>query len=84
MLDRYEQHTLKCSSCKSAHDTFKTWQKLLIAASVVSAATAGIPPDMQLRIALGAAAIVSAALAYALTQLQDNFVFVDYVHADID
>lgn len=84
MLDRYEQHTLKCSSCKSAHDAFKTWHKVLIAASVVCAATASIPPDMQLRIALGAAAIVSAALAYALNELQNNFVFVDYVHADIE
>ncbi|KAH6826009.1 Pheophorbide a oxygenase family protein with Rieske 2Fe-2S domain-containing protein [Perilla frutescens var. hirtella] len=84
MMDRYEQHTLKCSSCKSAHDSFQTWQKLLIGASVVCAATAGIPSDMQLRIVLGLLAILSAGLAYALNEFQKNFVFVDYIHADID
>lgn len=84
MLDRYEQHTLKCSSCKSAHNAFQTWQKLLIAISIVCAASAGVPSQVQLRIALGAAAVLSAALAYSLNDLQKNFEFIDYVHADID
>jgi pheophorbide a oxygenase len=30
------------------------------------------------------AAIVSVAVAYALHEFQKNFVFVDYVHAEID
>ncbi|XP_073143521.1 pheophorbide a oxygenase, chloroplastic [Henckelia pumila] len=84
MLDRFEQHTLKCSSCRSAHSSFQTLQKFLIGAAIVCAATAGIPPDMQIRIALGAFSILSAGLAYAVNELQKNFVFVDYVHADID
>ncbi|KAL0390050.1 UNVERIFIED_CONTAM: Pheophorbide a oxygenase, chloroplastic [Sesamum calycinum] len=84
MLDRFEQHTQKCSSCRSAYTTFQTLQKFLIGATVVCAATAGIPPDMQIRIVLGAVAVLSAASAYALNELQKNFVFVDYVHADID
>ncbi|KAK6163462.1 hypothetical protein DH2020_000326 [Rehmannia glutinosa] len=62
----------------------QTLQKFLIGAAVVCAATAGIPPDMQLRIVFGAVAILSAGLAYGLNELQKNFVFVDYVHADID
>ncbi|KAK4440674.1 Pheophorbide a oxygenase, chloroplastic [Sesamum alatum] len=84
MLDRFEQHTLKCSSCRRAYTTFQTLQKFLIGGAVVCAATAGIPPDVQIRIVLGALAVLSSALAYALNELQKNFVFVDYVHADID
>lgn len=84
MLDRYEQHTLKCSSCKSAYKTFETLQKFLIGAVVFCSATAGIPSDIRYRIILGALAIVSAGLAYTLHELQKNFVFVDYVHAEIE
>lgn len=84
MLDRYEQHTLKCSSCRNAYTTFQTLEKLLIGSAVVFAATAGIPANMQLRIILGGVAIVSAALAYTFHELEKNFVFVDYVHAEIE
>ncbi|KAF7120415.1 hypothetical protein RHSIM_Rhsim13G0101100 [Rhododendron simsii] len=84
MLDRYEQHTLKCSSCRNAYTTFQTLQKLLIGSAVVFTATAGIPANMQLRIILGGVAIVSAALAYTFHELEKNFVFVDYVHAEIE
>ncbi|KAK4486895.1 hypothetical protein RD792_006203 [Penstemon davidsonii] len=84
MLDRFEQHTEKCSSCRNAYKTFETFQKVLIGAAVVFTATTGIPSDIQLRFLLGAFAILSAGLAYALYELQKNFVFVDYVHADID
>ncbi|GER39703.1 pheophorbide A oxygenase 1 [Striga asiatica] len=84
MLDRFEQHTLKCSSCRNAYSSFQTLQKILIGAAVVFCATTGIPPEMQLRTVLGALAILSAGLAYAVNEIQKNFVFVDYVHADID
>ncbi|XP_047969546.1 pheophorbide a oxygenase, chloroplastic [Salvia hispanica] len=84
MMDRYEQHTLKCSSCKNAHIAFEKLQKLLIGAAIASAATAGIPSNVQLRIIIGAIAIIAAASAYAIHELSKNFVFVDYVHADID
>ncbi|KAI4334323.1 hypothetical protein L6164_019032 [Bauhinia variegata] len=84
MLDRFEQHTLKCSSCKGAYTAFQTWHKILIGSTVVFCATSGIPSDTQLRIILGGFAIISAALAFALHELQKNFVFVDYVHAEID
>ncbi|XP_074272396.1 pheophorbide a oxygenase, chloroplastic [Silene latifolia] len=84
MLDRFEQHTLKCSSCKGAYNGFQTWQKILIGATVIFAATAGIPSALQVRLLLSSLAIVSAASAYALHELQKNFVFVDYVHADIE
>ncbi|XP_009356948.2 pheophorbide a oxygenase, chloroplastic [Pyrus x bretschneideri] len=84
MLDRFEQHTLKCSSCKKAYTAFQTWQKLLVGATVVFCASTGIPSDLQLRIILAGFALLSAGLAYALHELEKNFVFVDYVHADID
>ncbi|VAI09886.1 unnamed protein product [Triticum turgidum subsp. durum] len=84
MLDRYEQHTLKCSSCRGAHKAFQTLQKVFMGATVVFGATSGIPADVQLRILLGAGALISAALAYVFYDRQKHFVFVDYVHADID
>lgn len=84
MLDRFEQHTLKCSSCKGAYQSFQTLQKVLIGATVVFCATSGIPSETQFRILLAGLAIVSAGLAFALNQAQKNFVFVDYVHADIE
>ncbi|KAF5199590.1 Pheophorbide a oxygenase [Thalictrum thalictroides] len=84
MLDRFEQHTLKCSSCKGAYTAFKTLQKVLIGATVLFSATAGIPSELQLRIVFSGLALVSAGLAYAVNELQKNFVFVDYVHAEID
>nr|QPZ56332.1 pheophorbide a oxygenase 2 [Curcuma alismatifolia] len=84
MLDRYEQHTLKCSSCKGAFEAFQVWQKLFVASTVIFCAVAGIPSEISFRLLLAGAAIASAALAYALNQHQKNFVFVDYVHAKID
>ncbi|XP_060169671.1 pheophorbide a oxygenase, chloroplastic [Lycium barbarum] len=84
MMDRFEQHTLKCSSCRNAYYTFEKLQKFLIGAVVVCCATSGIPADANLRIILGSIAILSAGLAYILHELQKNFVFVDYVHAEID
>lgn len=84
MMDRFEQHTLKCSSCKNAYYTFEKLQKLLIGAVVICCATAGIPAEFNLRIILGSLAIISAGLAYVIHELQKNFIFVDYVHAEID
>ncbi|XVE59446.1 hypothetical protein DITRI_Ditri05aG0047300 [Diplodiscus trichospermus] len=84
MLDRFEQHTVKCSSCKQAYNSFQTWQKILIGTTVAFCATAGIPSDLQFRVVLAVLALISAGLAYALHELQKNFVFVDYVHAEID
>jgi len=84
MLDRLEQHTLKCSSCKEAYEGFQIWQKVLIGATVIFCATSGIPADVQFRVLLAGLAIVSAALAFTLNQLQKNFEFVDYVHAEIE
>ncbi|CAA6655462.1 unnamed protein product [Spirodela intermedia] len=84
MLDRFEQHTLKCSSCRAAYVAFQTWQKVLAGAAVVFAATAGVPAELQFRVLLAGAAVLSALLSYLLHDLQKHFVFVDYVHSEID
>ncbi|KAK1290837.1 hypothetical protein QJS10_CPB18g01711 [Acorus calamus] len=84
MLERYEQHTLKCSSCKRAYNSFQTLQKVLICATVVLCVATGIPSETLFRVLIGVAAITSAGMAYALHELQKNFVFIDYVHAEID
>ncbi|KAL7618156.1 hypothetical protein Lser_V15G02417 [Lactuca serriola] len=84
MLDRFEQHTLKCSSCKKAHERFETLKKVLIGGCVVLCAAAGVPSEIQIRVVFAGFAVLSAGLAYYCHELQKNFVFVDYVHADID
>ncbi|XP_010535635.1 PREDICTED: pheophorbide a oxygenase, chloroplastic [Tarenaya hassleriana] len=84
MLDRFEQHTQVCSSCKGAYEGFRTFQKILVGTTVCFAAIAGVPSEVQFRIILAGLALISAASAYALHELEKNFVFVDYVHADID
>ncbi|CAN1354395.1 Pheophorbide a oxygenase, chloroplastic [Linum perenne] len=84
MLDRFEQHTQKCSSCRKAYSTFQTLQKVLIGATVALCGIAGIPDDIKLRVLLAGLGLASAAFAYVLNQLEKNFVFIDYVHAEID
>ncbi|RZC90902.1 hypothetical protein C5167_028733 [Papaver somniferum] len=84
MLDRFEQHTLICSSCRGAYTAFQTLQKVFIGAAVIFCSTSGIPSEIHLRIILGVLAFLSAGLAYVFHELEKNFVFVDYVHADID
>ncbi|VFQ77813.1 unnamed protein product [Cuscuta campestris] len=84
MLDRFEQHTLKCSSCKRAYQTFETLQTFLVGVFVFCSATAGIPSDTRYRMVLGSLGVVSACLAYLLHEQKKNFVFVDYVHAEIE
>ncbi|EPS67609.1 hypothetical protein M569_07157, partial [Genlisea aurea] len=83
MLDRFEQHTLKCSSCRRGYNAFRALQRISFGAALVFAATAGVPSDFNVRLTLAAAAVFSAALGVALNHLQNRFVFLDYVHADI-
>ncbi|KAI3908281.1 hypothetical protein MKX01_027303 [Papaver californicum] len=84
MLDRFEQHTLICSSCRGAYTVFQTLQKVFIDAAIIFCSTSGIPSEMHLRIVLGVLTFLSAGLAYVFHELEKNFVFVDYVNADID
>lgn len=84
MLDRYDQHTLKCSSCKAAYTAFQTWEKIFIGVTVLLCASVGLPSEIGIRILLSAAAVFSASMAYLSHEFQKKFVFVDYVHSEID
>ncbi|KAI5075266.1 hypothetical protein GOP47_0009342 [Adiantum capillus-veneris] len=84
MLDRFEQHTLKCSSCNRAYETFKLLQKVFLGSAVLFAATAGIPPEIGIRVLLASGAALSTAFVFLLKELEKNFVFTDYVHSKID
>ncbi|CAA7025635.1 unnamed protein product [Microthlaspi erraticum] len=84
MLDRFEQHTQVCSSCKGAYKGFQIIKKFLVGTTVFFAATAGVPSDVQIRMVLAGLALISAASAYALHDKEKNFVFRDYVHSEIE
>lgn len=84
MLDRYEQHTLKCSSCRGALKNFQRCQKILWGCTIVLAAAAGVPPDLAIRALLASGSVLSAAAAYTLKEGEKNFIFKDYVHSEID
>ncbi|KAF2604431.1 hypothetical protein F2Q70_00024463 [Brassica cretica] len=79
MLDRFEQHTQVCSSCKGAYNGFQIVKKFLVGTTVLLAATAGVPSDVQIRLVLAGLALISAASAYALHEKEKNFVFRDYL-----
>jgi len=84
MLDRYEQHTFKCESCRKALQGFQRWQKILWGSAVVLAAVAGVPTDLTARTILAAGAVMSAAAAYALKEGEKNFVYKDCKHSEIE
>lgn len=84
MLNRLEQHTLKCACCRTALEGFKMWQKLFWGSTIILAACAGVPPGLALRALLAAGSICSAAVAYILKEKEKNFIFKDYIHSKID
>ncbi len=84
MLNRLEQHTLKCASCRTALEGFQMWQKLFWGSTIILAACAGVPPGLALRALLAAGSICSAAVAYVLKEKENNFIFKDYIHSKID
>ncbi|EFJ23274.1 hypothetical protein SELMODRAFT_174928 [Selaginella moellendorffii] len=84
MLDRYQQHTLNCSSCRNAFKAFKVAGRVLIGATVVFAVATGIPQEIILKLIFAGLAMASAGTAFLLKELEENFVYKDYVHAEID
>ncbi|KAJ7559496.1 hypothetical protein O6H91_04G087800 [Diphasiastrum complanatum] len=83
MLDRYEQHTLKCSSCKAALDSFRTLKTVALGTAVVLVAATGAPSEMWVRVVLGIASVLSCLGYYFINEAEKNFIFMDYVHAKI-
>ncbi|XP_073394768.1 pheophorbide a oxygenase, chloroplastic isoform X2 [Physcomitrium patens] len=84
MLDRYEQHTLNCSSCRNAQKYFQLWQKIFWGSTIVLAAAAGVPADMVIRALLASGSVLSAAAAYTLKEGEKNFIFKEYIHSEIE
>lgn len=86
LLDRYHQHTLICSSCRSALQTIQRIKLGLLIFCALAIAIAALTPDAQ-RLWLGLPLVLLALLALAgygwlKYRLEPQFYFVDYVHAD--
>ncbi|MEB3278643.1 MAG: pheophorbide a oxygenase [Lyngbya sp.] len=86
ILDRYQQHTQHCSSCRGALKAVQRWPIGLLVLSAIAISTAAILPDFW-RLKVGLPLVVTALIGlgiYALLKfwLEPKFYFVDYVHAD--
>lgn len=80
MLNRLEQHTLKCASCRTALEGFQILQKFFWGSTIILAACSG--PALHALLAAGS--ICSAAVAYILKEKENNFIVKDYIHSKID
>jgi phenylpropionate dioxygenase-like ring-hydroxylating dioxygenase large terminal subunit len=85
LLDRYQQHTLICRSCRRALTTIHRLQWGLLGYFAVAVAIVALLPD-SLRLRLGLPLAISALLGVGLYTwlklwLEPRFYFVDYVHA---
>jgi hypothetical protein len=84
-LDRYQQHTQHCSSCRKALLVVNRLQIGLLLYFAIAVAMTALFPD-ALRIKLGLALVVTAFLglgAYTWLKfwLSPRFYFLDYIHA---
>ncbi|MGC8711529.1 MAG: Rieske 2Fe-2S domain-containing protein [Leptodesmis sp.] len=85
LLDRYQQHTLICHSCRRALAIIHRLQWGLLGYFAIAVAIAALLPD-PLRLRLGLPLAISALLGLGLYTwlklwLEPQFYFVDYVHA---
>ncbi|MBU7585518.1 MAG: Rieske 2Fe-2S domain-containing protein [Nostoc sp. TH1S01] len=85
ILDRYNQHTKHCHSCKEALLVVERLQAVLLIYFIITVCAVALFPD-GLRLTLGLPLIASALLglgAYAWLRfwLRPKFYFVDYIHA---
>jgi len=88
MLDRYNQHTKNCSSCRGALKNIKRIKIVLLAYFVLAVSSVAVFPD-NIRINWGLPIISIALFAliiYGLLKywLEPKFYFVDYVHPEKD
>ena len=88
MLDRYNQHTKHCSSCRDTLNNIKRIKIALLMYFVLAVSSVAVFPD-NMRITWGLPIISIALLGliiYSLLQLwlEPKFYFVDYIHSDKD
>ncbi|WP_353932660.1 Rieske 2Fe-2S domain-containing protein [Okeanomitos corallinicola TIOX110] len=86
MLDRYQQHTQHCSSCRTAVKNIERLQIGLLGYFVIVVSGVAVLPD-SLRLRVGLPLIITALLGMGISALLKfslipKFYFVDYVHAD--
>jgi phenylpropionate dioxygenase-like ring-hydroxylating dioxygenase large terminal subunit len=86
ILDRYNQHTQHCSSCRNALKTIQQLQVGLLAYFAIVVSGVAILPD-ALRIRLGLPLIITALLGLGVYTwlkfwLIPKFYFVDYLHSE--
>lgn len=85
LLDRYQQHTRHCSSCRQALKNLQRLQILLLTYFVIIISGVAILPD-GLRVKVGLPLVITALLgmgvyAWLKLWLIPKFYFVDYIHA---
>ncbi|NES91620.1 MULTISPECIES: Rieske 2Fe-2S domain-containing protein [Okeania] len=85
LLDRYQQHTQHCSSCRQALKNLQRLQIFLITYFIIIVSGVAIFPD-ELRIKVGLPLVITALLgmgvyAWLKLWLIPQFYFVDYIHA---
>ena len=85
MLDRYQQHTQHCSSCRTTVKNLERLQIGLLAYFVIVVSGVAILPD-AFRLKVGLPLIITALLGMGIYTwlklwLIPKFYFVDYIHA---
>ncbi|NES64886.1 MAG: Rieske 2Fe-2S domain-containing protein [Okeania sp. SIO2D1] len=85
ILDRYQQHTQHCSSCRQALKNLQRLQIFLITYFIIIVSGVAIIPD-NLRIKIGLPLVITALLgmgiyAWLKLWLIPQFYFIDYIHA---
>jgi phenylpropionate dioxygenase-like ring-hydroxylating dioxygenase large terminal subunit len=86
MLDRYQQHTKHCSSCKTTLKNLERLQIGLLGYFIFAVSGVAVLPD-SLRLQVGLPLIITAVLgmgiyAWLKFSLIPKFYFVDYIHAE--
>ncbi|MGL5793903.1 MAG: Rieske 2Fe-2S domain-containing protein [Waterburya sp.] len=86
ILDRYQQHTLHCSSCRGALKNIQLLQKILLGNFAVTVSVVALMPD-TIRLKFGLPLIIVALLGlttygWLKFWLKPRFYFVDYIHAE--
>ncbi|CAM9179351.1 unnamed protein product [Discosporangium mesarthrocarpum] len=84
MLDRLHSHTLQCSECSKAYHGAGKAKKGFGIGSFLCLAAAAAAPRGTWATGLVGGAIVNAAMALYMVRREQEFVFVDYVHASRD
>lgn len=86
VIDRYHQHTVHCSSCRTALKRVEWGKRISVGLVILAIATTAVLPDaLRLKFGLGLLGLggISGAIAAVLHyKIEPEFYFVDYRHQD--